>query len=40
MVFIVFPSGNGKVKEGILDLYGTNIYLYTTKKKKKRMQNK
>ena len=34
MFFIFFPSGNGKVKEGVLDLYGTNIYLYMTKKKK------
>ena len=39
MVFIVFPSGNGKVKEGVLDLYGTNIYLYMTKKKKKSKAN-
>lgn len=39
-MFCFFPSGNAKVKtalkEGVLDLYGTNIYLYMIKGKKKK----
>lgn len=32
--FIVFPSENGKHKEGVLDLCGTHNFFYMTKKKK------